>query len=181
MLKATFAAGDQKEQAFKLLSGHALPAVGLGTWRLASQAYDSVFFATVEVSQLSTFPQKLVLLHHKCFMSKFRRNVTHKLQFSIKTIRIFKSIKYQHMYYVHRSIETSLQGSCIYAVSSPICVLSQCCACFVEHVSKFVLVMGAGWLQAHRHSLGVWSSERGILSSLSMHLLQLLKHHINMS
>ena len=50
MLKATFAAGDQKEQAFKLLSGHALPAVGLGTWRLASQAYDSVFFAIVEVS-----------------------------------------------------------------------------------------------------------------------------------
>ncbi|KAI4353472.1 hypothetical protein L6164_002420 [Bauhinia variegata] len=39
---------DPKAHSFKLLSGHTIPAVGLGTWKSGSQAIDSVFTAIVE-------------------------------------------------------------------------------------------------------------------------------------
>ncbi|KAJ4830689.1 hypothetical protein Tsubulata_028405 [Turnera subulata] len=39
---------DQKTESFMLLSGHTIPAVGLGTWRSGSQAPDSVFTAITE-------------------------------------------------------------------------------------------------------------------------------------
>ncbi|KAI4356086.1 hypothetical protein L6164_000134 [Bauhinia variegata] len=50
MFTATFvpAAGDQKTDLFKLSTGHSIPAVGLGTWKLGSQAYDSVLAAILE-------------------------------------------------------------------------------------------------------------------------------------
>lgn len=54
-MKATFAAEDQRTEAFNLLSGHAIPAVGFGTSRTESQAYDSVFTAIVEVSYIITY------------------------------------------------------------------------------------------------------------------------------
>ena len=40
---------EPKAQSFTLLSGHTIPAVGLGTWKSGSQATDSVFSAIVEV------------------------------------------------------------------------------------------------------------------------------------
>ena len=49
MLKATFAPSDQKTESFKLLSGYAIPAIGLGTWKSGSESYNSVFTAIVEV------------------------------------------------------------------------------------------------------------------------------------
>ncbi|KAK8546050.1 hypothetical protein V6N13_067288 [Hibiscus sabdariffa] len=48
MAHATFTADDQKLEFFRLLSGHKIPAVGLGTWRSGSQADNSVFTAIVE-------------------------------------------------------------------------------------------------------------------------------------
>ncbi|XP_061362141.1 aldose reductase [Gastrolobium bilobum] len=39
---------EPKTQSFKLLNGHAIPAVGLGTWKSGSQATNSVFTAIVE-------------------------------------------------------------------------------------------------------------------------------------
>lgn len=43
---------EAKTQCFKLLSGHTIPAVGLGTWKSSSQAVNSVFTAIVEVFAL---------------------------------------------------------------------------------------------------------------------------------
>ncbi|RZB52955.1 Aldose reductase isoform B [Glycine soja] len=40
---------EPKTQSFKLLSGHTIPAVGLGTWKSGSQAANSVITAIVEV------------------------------------------------------------------------------------------------------------------------------------
>lgn len=40
---------EPKTQSYKLLSGHTIPAVGLGTWKSGSQATNSVFSAIVEV------------------------------------------------------------------------------------------------------------------------------------
>ncbi|KAK9127313.1 hypothetical protein Syun_016110 [Stephania yunnanensis] len=37
-----------KDESFKLLSGHSIPAVGLGTWQSASKAFQSVKTAIVE-------------------------------------------------------------------------------------------------------------------------------------
>ncbi|KAB1993135.1 hypothetical protein ES319_D13G008000v1 [Gossypium barbadense] len=48
MTKATFTAEDQKIESFRLLSGHTIPAIGLGTWRAGSQADKSVKIAIVE-------------------------------------------------------------------------------------------------------------------------------------
>ncbi|RZC82478.1 hypothetical protein C5167_045263 [Papaver somniferum] len=48
MAQATLLPEDMKMESFKLLSGHTIPAVGLGTWRSGSQAPDSVFTAIVE-------------------------------------------------------------------------------------------------------------------------------------
>lgn len=39
---------EPKTQSFNLLSGHTIPAVGLGTWKSGSQAVNSVFTAVVE-------------------------------------------------------------------------------------------------------------------------------------
>ncbi|KAG4922201.1 hypothetical protein AAZX31_18G189200 [Glycine max] len=39
---------EPKTQSFKLLSGHTIPAVGLGTWKSGSQAANSVITAIVE-------------------------------------------------------------------------------------------------------------------------------------
>ncbi|KAH1045211.1 Aldose reductase [Glycine soja] len=39
---------EPKTQSFTLLSGHTIPAVGLGTWKAGSQAVNSVFTAIVE-------------------------------------------------------------------------------------------------------------------------------------
>ncbi|TKY65752.1 Aldose reductase [Spatholobus suberectus] len=39
---------EPKTQSFTLLSGHTIPAVGLGTWKSGSQAINSVFTAVVE-------------------------------------------------------------------------------------------------------------------------------------
>ncbi|KAJ4704330.1 Aldo/keto reductase [Melia azedarach] len=48
MAQATFKPLDQKAVTFELLSGHTIPAVGLGTWQTGSEASDSVFTAIVE-------------------------------------------------------------------------------------------------------------------------------------
>nr|DAD28135.1 TPA_asm: hypothetical protein HUJ06_029603 [Nelumbo nucifera] len=39
---------DVNTESFRLVSGHSIPAVGLGTWRSGSQAINSVFTAIVE-------------------------------------------------------------------------------------------------------------------------------------
>ncbi|TYG35756.1 hypothetical protein ES288_D13G008200v1 [Gossypium darwinii] len=49
MAQATFTAEDQKIESFRLLSGHTIPAIGLGTWRSGSQADNSVKIAIVEI------------------------------------------------------------------------------------------------------------------------------------
>jgi len=46
---------EPKTQSFTLLSGHTIPAVGLGTWKAGSQAVNSVFTAIVEVITLPGF------------------------------------------------------------------------------------------------------------------------------
>ena len=43
---------EPKTQSFTLLSGHTIPAVGLGTWKSGSQAANSVITAIVEVITL---------------------------------------------------------------------------------------------------------------------------------
>ncbi|CAH2074641.1 unnamed protein product [Thlaspi arvense] len=48
MAHATFTPEGQKTESFRLLSGHKIPAVGLGTWRSGSQATHAVFTALVE-------------------------------------------------------------------------------------------------------------------------------------
>ncbi|XP_021908790.1 aldose reductase isoform X2 [Carica papaya] len=48
MAQATFTLYGEKIESFRLLSGHIIPAVGLGTWRSGSQASNSVFTAIVE-------------------------------------------------------------------------------------------------------------------------------------
>lgn len=55
MAQATFKPLDQKAVTFELLSGHTIPAVGLGTWQTGSEASDSVFTAIVEVLVLLPF------------------------------------------------------------------------------------------------------------------------------
>jgi alcohol dehydrogenase (NADP+) len=50
MAQATFTTPqDQQAESFTLLSGHTIPAVGLGTWKSGSKASESVFTAIVEV------------------------------------------------------------------------------------------------------------------------------------
>uniref|UniRef100_A0A2N9G9I5 NADP-dependent oxidoreductase domain-containing protein n=1 Tax=Fagus sylvatica TaxID=28930 RepID=A0A2N9G9I5_FAGSY len=52
MAQATFTTPqDQQAESFTLLSGHTIPAVGLGTWKSGSKASESVFTAIVEVGQ----------------------------------------------------------------------------------------------------------------------------------
>jgi len=46
---------EPKTQSFTLLSGHTIPAVGLGTWKSGSQAVNSVFTAIVDVIPLHCF------------------------------------------------------------------------------------------------------------------------------
>ncbi|KAF8397185.1 hypothetical protein HHK36_016092 [Tetracentron sinense] len=48
MARATFKPHGERTDSFRLLSGHTIPAVGLGTWRSGSQATDAVFTAIVE-------------------------------------------------------------------------------------------------------------------------------------
>ncbi|PKI34135.1 aldose reductase [Punica granatum] len=48
MAQATFKPEDQKTQHFNLLSGHSIPAVGLGTWKSGSKADDAVSTAIIE-------------------------------------------------------------------------------------------------------------------------------------
>ncbi|KAK6118237.1 hypothetical protein DH2020_048023 [Rehmannia glutinosa] len=47
MAQATFTPHDEKTVTFRLLSGHLIPSVGIGTWK-ADSARDSVFTALVE-------------------------------------------------------------------------------------------------------------------------------------
>lgn len=49
MAKATFTPQNQNIESFRLLSGHTIPAVGLGTWRSGSEVTNSVCTAIVEV------------------------------------------------------------------------------------------------------------------------------------
>ena len=49
MAQATVTPQDQQAEYFSLLSGHTIPAVGLGTWKSGSKAGESVFTAIVEV------------------------------------------------------------------------------------------------------------------------------------
>lgn len=52
MAQASFTPEDQKARAaqhFELLSGHSIPAVGLGTWKSGSRADDAVSTAIIEV------------------------------------------------------------------------------------------------------------------------------------
>lgn len=49
MAQAAFGAQEGHTDSFKLISGHKIPAVGLGTWKAGSEASDSVFTAIVEV------------------------------------------------------------------------------------------------------------------------------------
>lgn len=48
MAHATFNPHGDQIEFFRLLSGHKIPAIGLGTWRSGSRASDSVFTAIVE-------------------------------------------------------------------------------------------------------------------------------------
>ncbi|CAB82283.1 aldose reductase-like protein [Arabidopsis thaliana] len=48
MAHATFTSEGQNMESFRLLSGHKIPAVGLGTWRSGSQAAHAVVTAIVE-------------------------------------------------------------------------------------------------------------------------------------
>ncbi|GLT73767.1 hypothetical protein SLA2020_456030 [Shorea laevis] len=48
MAKATFHPHGDQMESLRLLSGHTIPAVGLGTWQSGSRASDSVFTAIVE-------------------------------------------------------------------------------------------------------------------------------------
>ncbi|CAE6085230.1 unnamed protein product [Arabidopsis arenosa] len=48
MAHATFTSEGQNMESFRLLSGHKIPAVGLGTWRSGSQATHAVVTALVE-------------------------------------------------------------------------------------------------------------------------------------
>lgn len=41
---------EQEERSFKLVSGHSIPAVGLGTWKTGEKASDSVYTAITEVN-----------------------------------------------------------------------------------------------------------------------------------
>ncbi|XP_021765906.1 aldose reductase-like [Chenopodium quinoa] len=52
MAQATFTAHDQEMEYFPLVSGHKIPAVGLGTWKSASQARSSVFTAIAEAGYM---------------------------------------------------------------------------------------------------------------------------------
>jgi len=54
---------EPKTQAFTLLSGHSIPAVGLGTWKSGSEAVNSVFTAIVDVVALPCF--------HSCLFIHF--------------------------------------------------------------------------------------------------------------
>ena len=49
MTQATVTPQDQQAEYFSLLSGHTIPAVGLGTWKSGSKAGESVFTAIAEV------------------------------------------------------------------------------------------------------------------------------------
>lgn len=50
MAQAAMTPQDQDAERYvTLVSGHRIPAVGLGTWRSGSRADDSVFTAIVEV------------------------------------------------------------------------------------------------------------------------------------
>jgi len=46
---------EPKTKSFDLLSGHSIPAIGLGTWKSGSQAVNSVFTAIVEVTNSITY------------------------------------------------------------------------------------------------------------------------------
>ncbi|XP_052174034.1 aldose reductase [Diospyros lotus] len=48
MAQATFSREGEVVKSFKLLSGHTIPAIGLGTWRSGSQANTAVFTAIVD-------------------------------------------------------------------------------------------------------------------------------------
>jgi aldehyde reductase len=41
---------EPKTQSFDLLSGHSIPAIGLGTWKSGSEAINSVKTAIVDVT-----------------------------------------------------------------------------------------------------------------------------------
>lgn len=49
MAQASFGPQNLHVESFRLLSGHKIPAVGLGTWKADDEAYKSVFTAVVEV------------------------------------------------------------------------------------------------------------------------------------
>lgn len=61
MAQATFTHEGEKMKSFKLLSGHDIPAVGIGTWKCDSQAEHSVSTALIEVPYLSTHPCLFIL------------------------------------------------------------------------------------------------------------------------
>ncbi|XP_057983759.1 aldose reductase [Malania oleifera] len=48
MAQATFPPLNKRTESLRLLSGHSIPAVGLGTWRSGSEASNAVFTAIVE-------------------------------------------------------------------------------------------------------------------------------------
>lgn len=48
MAQASFGPQNLHVESFRLLSGHKIPAVGLGTWKADDEAYKSVFTAVVE-------------------------------------------------------------------------------------------------------------------------------------
>ncbi|OAY43781.1 aldose reductase [Manihot esculenta] len=48
MAQAPFNQSGEKVESFRLLSGHAIPAVGLGTWRSGSKVTEAVYSAIVE-------------------------------------------------------------------------------------------------------------------------------------
>lgn len=64
MAQATITPHGERMQSFKLFSGHAIPAVGLGTWRSGSQAEDSVYTAIVEVQMQLLLTTKLFTAIH---------------------------------------------------------------------------------------------------------------------
>lgn len=58
---------QDSERYFTLVSGHRIPAVGLGTWRSASRAHDSVFTAIVEVFFMSKVELSRLLFYYRFY------------------------------------------------------------------------------------------------------------------
>jgi aldehyde reductase len=61
---------EPKTQSFDLLSGHSIPAIGLGTWKSGSEAINSVKTAIVDVTYFHYIGIIILLLLLLLFMNE---------------------------------------------------------------------------------------------------------------